>query len=62
MSHLMAKKIHIRERSDAPTSEPALCGIRNQATITSAWGYYGPRGAGFKDVCKACAKINRKGL
>lgn len=52
--------IHIRARPGAPAADPALCGARDQSTITSAWGYWGPEGAGFDRVCPRCVEIERE--
>jgi len=46
--------IHIRKQPDDATMKPAWCGAVGGPTITEAFGYYGPEGPGFADVCQDC--------
>lgn len=50
-------KIHVRRTASSPSTDPALCGKRDQTTLTSAWGFYGPEGQGFKDICLECFEV-----
>ena len=52
------KKVHVRTRVDAPTSAPALCGKTGQATVSEAFGFWGPGGAGYEDMCKPCVEAD----
>lgn len=51
--------VHIRRHPNAAVMDPALCGRRGQRTTTGAWGYYGPGGAGFDEMCTQCVAIER---
>ena len=48
------REIHIRKRPDDAAAKPVRCGETGVASITEAWGYYGPGGAGYDDVCRGC--------
>ena len=50
----MTREIHLRKSPDDATMKPVECGEVGVASITEAWGYYGPGGDGHEDVCKAC--------
>ena len=52
-------EIHIRKNPDDPTAKPVWCGEVGVASITEAWGYYGPGGAGHDAVCRACVGAKR---
>ena len=39
----------------------AKCGLGGVTTVTRAWGYWGPGGEGFKDVCKECLATEEEG-
>ena len=53
------REIHIRKRPDEATAKPVWCGEVGKASITEAWGYYGPGGAGHDEVCRACIDAQR---
>lgn len=53
-------QVHVRERRDSPTAAPALCGLTGQATVSEAYGFWGPGGDGFKDMCKTCVEADHK--
>jgi hypothetical protein len=55
----MSRDIHIRKRPDDAPAKPVWCDATNVASITEAWGYYGPGGAGHDDVCRACIDAQR---
>jgi hypothetical protein len=42
--------------------KPVECGEIGVASITEAWGYYGPSGEGHAEVCHGCitARAQRK--
>lgn len=46
---------------DAPTADPVFCGKRYQASVTEAWGYWGPDGDGYAEVCQECVAAWRAG-
>ncbi len=46
-----AQRVHIRSPRDCRMT---VCGLRDQTTISEAWGGWGPGGDGFKDVCPDC--------
>jgi hypothetical protein len=48
------REIHIRKRPDDAAAKPVWCGQTGVASITEAWGYYGPGSVGYDDVCRAC--------
>lgn len=48
------REIHIRKRPDDATAKPVWCGQIGVASITEAFGYYGPSGGGHDEVCRAC--------
>lgn len=52
--------IHIRTAPDNATMKPAYCGATGQATITEAWGFYGPGGEGHDQVCKECIRKQKE--
>lgn len=52
-------KIHIRKQPDDTTAKPVWCGQINAASISAAWGYYGPDGAGHDDICRDCIDAQR---
>jgi hypothetical protein len=52
-------EIHIRRRPDDATAKPVWCGAVGVASITEAWGYYGPGGTGHDDVCRGCIDKQR---
>jgi hypothetical protein len=54
------RAIHIRRRPDDTTARPVWCGKTGAASITEAWGYYGPGGAGHADVCRGCDDARRR--
>lgn len=54
------EKVHVRANPSAPTSAPVLCGKTNQTSVSEAWGFWGPGGAGFSDVCQGCFKIQKE--
>lgn len=54
--HKSDGKIHIRKRPEAAAIEPAWCGRILESTITDAFGYWGPGGDGYAEVCKECEK------
>ena len=58
------REVHIRKHPDAATAKPVWCGETGVASITEAWGYYGPGGAGpggagHGDVCRGCIDAQR---
>jgi hypothetical protein len=53
------RDIHIRTYPDAATAKPVWCGETNVASITEAWGFYGPGGGGHDDVCRDCIDAQR---
>ena len=59
----MSGEVHLRKNPDDATMKPVECGEVGVASITEAWGYYGPGGAGHDDVCKDCitARAARRG-
>ena len=59
MSEPTNRDIHIRINPDDVTMKPVECGQRGVASITEAWGYYGPGGDGHKDVCTDCIDARR---
>lgn len=50
--------VHVRDSREIGTL--ALCGRRGQTTVSSAWGYWGPTGRGYDEVCKACVQVERQ--
>lgn len=50
----MSRDIHIRKNPDDATMKPVECGEIGVASITEAWGYYGPGGEGHAEVCPRC--------
>ncbi len=50
-------KIHVRTSPSTPTAEPVLCGRTGAASVSEAYGYWGPGGAGFHEICPTCFKI-----
>lgn len=48
--------IHIRVKPEDTTMTPAECGAVGQTTVSEAWGFYGPGGAGRGQICTACVK------
>jgi len=54
-----ARAVHIRKHPDAATAKPVWCGQIGVASITEAWGYYGPGGNGHEDVCRGCIDAQR---
>lgn len=52
-------EVHIRKHPDDATAKPVWCGQTGVASITDAWGYYGPGGDGYDDVCRGC--LNAQG-
>jgi hypothetical protein len=52
-------EIHIRKRPDDACAKPVWCGATGVASITEAWGYYGPGGDGYDDVCRCCIDAER---
>jgi hypothetical protein len=53
------RDIHIRKHPDDATAKPVWCGQTGVASITEAWGYYGPGGVGHDDVCRVCIDVQR---
>jgi hypothetical protein len=53
------RDIHLREDPDAGPMKPVECGKIGVASITEAWGFYGPAGDGHKDVCTDCIDARR---
>lgn len=51
-------KVHVRETPSSPTAARTLCGKTGQATVSEAWGFWGPGGSGFEDMCKPCVKAD----
>jgi hypothetical protein len=47
-------EIHLRKNPDDATMKPVECGEIGVASITEAWGYYGPGGNGHDEVCRTC--------
>jgi hypothetical protein len=56
---MSGREIHLRKNPDDATMKPVECGEVGVASITEAWGYYGPGGEGHKDVCCACIDARR---
>ena len=54
------RDIHIRKRPDDATAKPVWCGATGVASITEAWGFYGPGGAGHNEVCRGCLDAERR--
>lgn len=54
------KMLHLRRHHDSPVAAAAYCGVTNRATITDAWGYFGPGGNGWDEVCKDCVTAKQK--
>lgn len=50
----VSKDIHLRKNPDDATMKPVECGEVGVASITEAWGYYGPGGDGHAEVCRGC--------
>lgn len=59
----MSRDIHLRKNPDDAAVKPVECGEVGVASITEAWGYYGPGGDGYADVCRGCiaARSARQG-
>ena len=53
------RDVHIRKHPDDATMKPVECGEVGVASITEAWGYYGPGGDGHDDVCRGCINAQR---
>ena len=53
------RDVHIRKRPDDATAKSVWCGETGVASITEAWGYYGPGGEGHDDVCRGCIDAQR---
>lgn len=53
------RDLHIRKRPDDATAKPVWCGEIGVASITEAWGYYGPGGDGYGAVCLGCLDAQR---
>jgi hypothetical protein len=53
------REIHVRKHPDDAAAKPVWCGQIGVASITEAWGYYGPSGNGHNDVCRACLAVQR---
>jgi hypothetical protein len=53
------RDVHIRKHPDDAAAKPVWCGATNAASITEAWGYYGPGGNGHDEVCRACVDAQR---
>ncbi len=62
MTNPAGQDIHLRKNPDDATMKPVECGEIGVASITEAWGYYGPGGDGHAEVCKKCiaARTARK--
>lgn len=58
----MKRDIHIRKKPDNATAKPVWCGKTNVASITGAWGFYGPGGGGHDEVCPDCIDAQRADL
>jgi hypothetical protein len=55
----MSDDLHIRLHPDDACMKPVWCGEIGVASITEAWGHYGPDGPGHDDVCRACLAAQR---
>lgn len=53
------RDIHIRKHPDDAPAKPVWCGEVVGASITEAWGHYGPGGDGYDDVCRPCIAAQR---
>lgn len=53
------RDIHIRKHPDAATAKPVWCGETDVASITEAWGHFGPGGDGYDAVCRGCIDAQR---
>jgi hypothetical protein len=49
--------VHVRNKPANPTGWPVLCGRTGAASVSSASGFWGPEGVGFKDICRECYEI-----
>jgi hypothetical protein len=52
--------IHIRKHPDDACAKPVWCGQTGVASITEAWGFWGPGGDGHADVCRDCIAEKRR--
>lgn len=59
MSEDRNRDIHIRKRPNDATAKPVWCGEVGVASITEAWGHYGPGGEGHDEVCRKCIAAQR---
>ena len=53
------RDVHIRKRPDDAAAKPVWCGEIGVASITAAWGFWGPGGNGYDDVCRRCINAQR---
>ena len=53
------RDVHIRKHPDDATAKHVWCGQTGVASITETWGYYGPGGDGYADVCHGCIDASR---
>lgn len=53
------RDIHIRKHPNDATAKPVWCGEAYVASISEAWGFYGPGGIGHDGICHACIDAER---